>query len=125
MPICVGIDLVTSEEVRESLQAHGDRYLKRVYTEQELQDCGRDPRRLAGRFAAKEAAMKALARADEALAWHEIGVRTDSSGRFALELSGAAATLAQRRGISDLQLSITQRRSGAAALVLAKAQGGV
>ena len=64
MRLRVGIDLVLVDSIREALDLHGDRYLERVYTAQEIADCrdGDDvaPERLAARFAAKEAGMKAL-----------------------------------------------------------------
>jgi len=118
MPINVGIDLVATDEIEESLGTHGDRYLKRVYTELELLQAGGDPRRLAARFAAKEAAMKALGRRDEALSWRSIEVRDDGGGVLSLELSGEAAALARRRNVDRLALSVCYRRSGAAAIVL-------
>jgi len=48
--IAVGIDLVAIDEVRESLRAHGERYLNRIYTEAEQRECGSDPRLLAARL---------------------------------------------------------------------------
>lgn len=121
MPVHVGIDLVRIDEVRDSLAAYGERYLERVYTEVEQRDCGHDPRRLAARFAAKEAAIKALGGdGGEALPWRSIGVEHDSSGRPCLRLTGPAAALARRRGAGRLDLSLTQRTSVAAAVVLAE-----
>jgi holo-[acyl-carrier protein] synthase len=119
----VGIDLVLAEEVRESMQIYGDRYLTRVYTETEQKQCGDDPRLLASCFAAKEAAMKALGRRDEPLPWRSIGVSRDAGGRPSLELSGEAAALARRRGVETLHLSTTYHRTAAAAIVLAEGHG--
>jgi holo-[acyl-carrier protein] synthase len=118
MPITVGIDLVSPDEVSESLRKHGDRYLQRVYTEEELRDCGADAHRLAARFAAKEAAMKALGRTDEPLPWRSIGVRRDPSGRPSIELSDEAASLAERRGVVEVSVSLTHERELAGAVVL-------
>lgn len=119
MPMTVGMDLIDTDEVRESLRLHGDRYLARVYTRREAQECGRNPRQLAGRFAAKEATMKLLRAGDEPLPWRSIEVRSAPEGGLAIELSGAAAALAQRRGLGELAVSVTHRRSLAAALILA------
>ena len=58
MPIAVGIDLVGYEEIAETLR-RGDRYLRRIYTDEELDSCGASPRLLAACFAAKEATMTA------------------------------------------------------------------
>lgn len=122
MPIKVGIDLVRNDEVRESLQCHGQRYLNKIYTEVEQRDSRSDPGRLAARFAAKEATMKALGRQDEPLSWRSIGVALDARGRPCLELTGDAAALARRRGILHLHLSLTEGRSQGAALVLAEVE---
>jgi holo-[acyl-carrier protein] synthase len=116
----VGIDMVDIDEVREALAAHGDRYLERVYTAQERAACGRNPRRLAARFAAKEAAMKALA-CEDRLPWHSIAVATDSNDAPTLALSGPAAEMARARGVSSVVLSFTHGASYAAAIVLTEA----
>jgi holo-[acyl-carrier protein] synthase len=116
----VGIDLVHTDEVREAVLVHGERYLNRVYTEQERRDCGSDPWRLAARFAAKEAAMKALGRDGEPLPWRAIGVRTNASGASSLDLHGAAAALARRRGAVSLSVTLIHEGPLAAAVVLAE-----
>jgi holo-[acyl-carrier protein] synthase len=120
----VGIDLVSPEEVRASVSAHGERYLERIYTVEELRDCAAEPLRLAARFAAKEATMKALGRTDEPLPWHSIGVRSDADGRPSLELTGPAAALAAERGVVDLAVSLTHERQLAGAIVLAETEIG-
>ena len=74
------MDLVRVDEVRDSLAAHGERYLERIYTEAERRECGSDPRCLAGRFAAKEATVKALGGGDGALPWDSIGIERDADG---------------------------------------------
>jgi holo-[acyl-carrier protein] synthase len=60
MAVFVGLDLVDVESVDASIEAHGDRYLNRIYTEEERDECQMDTRKLATRFAAKEATMKAI-----------------------------------------------------------------
>jgi holo-[acyl-carrier protein] synthase len=112
------MDLIDTDEVRESLRLHGERYLERVYTEREAAECGRNPRQLAARFAAKEATMKVLRTGDEPLPWRSIGVHRTADGGLAIELDGAAAALAERRGLGELSVSVTHRRSLVAALVL-------
>jgi holo-[acyl-carrier protein] synthase len=114
----IGVDLVDVGEVEESLRVHAERYLARVYTDAERRDCGTRAECLAARFAAKEATMKVLGRADEALDWRSIGVRVDARGRPSLELTGAALDLARRRGITRLSVDLTSERSLAAAVVV-------
>lgn len=121
----VGIDLVSIEAVEESIRVHASRYLGLVYTAAELHDCSSpagtpDARRLAARFAAKEAAMKVLRAEDEALPWHSIGVRRDRFGGPSIELTGVAAQLAQQRGIDAFDVSLTHEGPFAAAVVIAR-----
>jgi holo-[acyl-carrier protein] synthase len=125
--IRVGTDLVSVEAVREALEAHGSRYLTRVYTERELEDCRTggtvDPERLAARFAAKEATIKLLRGGDASVPWRSIEVRRDPAGWVDLLLSGPAATLAETAGIRDLSLSVSHDGGFASAVVVAELQG--
>lgn len=115
----VGMDLVDSDDVRDSLQAHGDRYLERVFTELEARQCGRDPRRLAGCFAGKEATMKLLAEADRPLPWRSIGIHARPDGGLDVVLTEPAAAIARRLGFHELSVSVTHWRTSTAAVVLA------
>lgn len=121
MNIRVGIDLVSVDSVREAVGAHGERYLRRLYTDGELSDCatgdGVDPSRLAARFAAKEATMKLLRREDEALSWKSISVRRSQGGWPDLHLDDGAAALARERGVGELTVSLTHEAGFAAAIV--------
>jgi holo-[acyl-carrier protein] synthase len=125
VPIRVGIDLVAAESVEASLgAAHGERYLERVYTAREIEDCrtpaGIDPERLAARFAAKEATLKVLPAGNEGLALTAIEVRREPSGRVHVELSGRAAQLATEAGVAELSASLTHEGGFAAAVVVAE-----
>ena len=110
--------------MQESIAAHGDRYLTRVFTSGELSDCGGaanpDPARLAARVAAKEAAFKALRVDQHPIAWTDVEVRRDASGCPQLLLSGRAATLADQEGVFGLSLSLThlKGKTTAAAVVI-------
>ena len=118
----VGIDLAEVEEVRESVRAHGERYLKRVYTDAERRDCGTSARRLAQCFAAKEATMKALA-CRERLPWRSVAVGRDAAGQPAIVLTGPATELARERGVQQLAVSFSSVAAHAAAVVLATSGG--
>jgi holo-[acyl-carrier protein] synthase len=125
MPLRVGIDLASVELVREAIETHGDRYLARVYTPRELQDCatgedGRpEPERIAARFAAKEATLKVLRPGEVGLPLTAIEVIRDATGAVALKLHGPAASLADEAGITELTLSLTHEGGLAAAVVVA------
>ena len=110
-------------DVREAIEAHGERYLQRVYTAGEIRECTRDqeldPSRLAARFAAKEAAMKVLRDGDEPLPWSSISVSREPAGRPRLRLTGNAETLARESGLAELDVSLTHEHDYAAAAVIA------
>ena len=124
MSLRVGIDLVSVGDVEASLARHGEHYLRRVYTGREVDDCrdadGVAAERLAARFAAKEAAMKALRVRDEAIPWNSIEVRRDPAGWTELVLHDAAAELASARGIAELAVSLTHEAGYASAVVIAE-----
>ena len=124
--LSVGIDLVDVEEVAATLDSElGTRYLSRIYTSREVEDCRRgnevDPARLAGRFAAKEAAMKALRVGDRPVSWREVEVQRAADGAPELVLRGTAAALAAEAGLSQFALSLTHERTYASAIVVATA----
>lgn len=125
MPIRVGFDLVSVSAVDAELRATTrDRYLARVYTEQELEDCttprGVTAERLAARFAAKEATVKALPLSEIGFSPREIEVQRAASGQIHLVLTGTAARLAERAGLVDITLSITHESGMAGAVVVAE-----
>jgi holo-[acyl-carrier protein] synthase len=105
MPLRVGIDLVKASSIQAALAEHGERYLERVYTAAEREQCGRDPLRLAARFAAKEATMKVL-QPDEndAVPWSSIEVVRNPGGAPTIALHGPAAALAAAAGLTTFAL---------------------
>ena len=123
MVIHVGLDLVSVAQVTETLQGPlAERYLARIYTEDEVGDCrtadGIDPQRLAARFAAKEAALKMLVETD-GIPWRDIEVESMRTGAVRLMLHGRAAERAAVAGVVDLAVSLTHEDGYAAAVVIA------
>jgi holo-[acyl-carrier protein] synthase len=114
------MDLVEIDEVRDSIQSFGERYLGRVFTPAELNECGASPARLAERFAAKEAILKAL-QVDGAVPLAAIDTRAEGRRGLTVHLAGEAARLAERRGVSRIDVSVTRRRGHAAAVALTEA----
>jgi holo-[acyl-carrier protein] synthase len=121
MSLHVGIDLVSVDQVAQSIADHGPAYLSRVYTDQELTDSHQDPARLAARFAAKEATMKALRRGDEGIGWRSIEIVRATDGQPSIQLRDAAADLARRRGLQSIAVSLTHEPGHAAAVVVVEA----
>jgi len=108
--IAVGIDLIEVGRVRKVFEKHGERFLRRVFTEKEVQQCRRAgtvrATRLAGRFAAKEAISKALGTGLHGLAWREMEVVQLRSGRPTVTLYGNARRRAEFLGLGAFDVSI-------------------
>ena len=121
----VGIDLVEVADVAAALASpRAGRYLELVYSEAERRDCatpdGRlDPARLAARFAAKEAAWKALGDAAMRLGWRSVEVVRGRGGQPSLRLSAPAARIAHTLGVRRFAVSLTHEPTYAAAVVVA------
>ena len=114
-----GIDLVEISRIAEIKPSIRERFLKRVFTTNELEDSqGRDDA-LAGRFAAKEAAAKALGTGIGDIGWQEIEVTLDSKGKPSLLLHGNAEKIARENGWISSSVSITHTAGVAAAVVTA------
>ncbi len=120
MALRVGIDTVSVDAVRAALDAHGERYLRRVFTEREVAESAGEPERLAARFAAKEATLKALRAGDGGVPWPAMEVRRHPGGHTDLALSGVAAERAAAAGIVDLAVSLTHEAGLASAVVVAQ-----
>jgi holo-[acyl-carrier protein] synthase len=115
----IGCDVVEVEDVQDSLAAFGDRYLRKIFTASEINDCRGSNRlhRLAARFAAKEAVIKAFAEPDAPFPWREIEVTKDGPLPL-LRLSGALAERAQDQGWLNSSLSLSHADCHAMAVVL-------
>jgi holo-[acyl-carrier protein] synthase len=104
--VALGIDMIEVERVRTVLKHHGERFLQRVFTEQEALQCRGKVQRLAGRFAAKEAISKALGTGMHGVAWREMEILQLMSGRPTVRLHGNAMRRARQLGISAFDVSI-------------------
>jgi holo-[acyl-carrier protein] synthase len=115
----VGCDVVDVDDVRDSLAAFGDRYLRKIFTASEIADCqGRNRvHGLAARFAAKEAVIKAFAQPDLPFPWHEIEVKKRGPLPL-LRLSGGLAERAQHQGWLRSSLSLSHADCHAMAVVV-------
>lgn len=93
--------------------------LESVFSDSELMECSGDNERLAARFAAKEAALKALGTGIRILDMLDIVVRTDDAGRPSLLLSDAARIRASEAGLCNFECSLTHEEGFAIAVVVA------
>ena len=127
MIVSVGVDLAEVERIRKALEDPriGRRFRDRVFTPKEIQYCEKKRRgryeSYAGRFAAKEAVMKALGRGWGAkVAWLDIEVTRARSGKPEIVLHDKTARLAEELGIRRWALSITHTAAHGLAYVVAE-----
>ncbi|MBI4186910.1 MAG: holo-ACP synthase [Chloroflexi bacterium] len=113
----VGIDIVEIARIRKAIARWGEVFLLRVYTDSELRLCRSRPSSLAARFAGKEAVIKALGVRNGGIAWKEIEILSDSSGKPVVYLHDKAQNQAVCLGLADLAVSLSHSRDYAIALV--------
>ena len=122
MILGIGLDLVEVSRIRSLLERHAERFRERTFTAGEVAYCDAcaDPAiHYAARFAAKEAAAKALGTGfAEGVSWRDIEVRREDSGAPALVLHGGAEKLAAGKKITRSHLSLTHTREHAMAQVI-------
>ena len=122
MIVGMGIDVEEVERVKGAIERQGERFLKRIFTEKEQAYCEQFKdkyERYAGRFAVKEAAMKALGTGwRRGVRWVDLEVVRETSGRPTLAISGEAAKIAKQIGVKSVALSITHTESQALAQVI-------
>ncbi len=122
MIIGMGVDLAEVERVRKAIERHGEPFLRRVYTASEREYCEgfrNKYERYAGRFAAKEAAMKALGTGwRRGVRWVDFEVVREKGGRPTIRLDGAAKKIAGELGVTRIALSITHTDTMALAQVI-------
>ena len=119
-----GIDIVETARIRGMVQEHGQHFLDRCFTPLEQAYCDRSPKRrfehLAGRFAAKEAVLKALGTGWRGgIAWTDVEIRTDSAGKPHVVLSGHCLRLGTNAGITGWLVSISHIETHATASAIA------
>ena len=118
MNLRTGVDLIEISRVGEVIARHGKHYLERIYTPAELEQCGKRTESLAGRFAAKEAAAKALGCGIGDVGWREIEILGDDQNAPVLTLHGAAEKKAKELGLTNWSVSISHSLSHAIAFVV-------
>jgi len=114
----VGVDLIEIGRIEGVMTRWGERFLQRVYTEAERDDCQCRAPALAVRFAAKEAVMKALGTGIKGVGWREIEVLSNRDGKPLVYLRGGAQQKAQGLGLGELAISLSHSRDYAIASVV-------
>ena len=119
MKLATGVDLIEIARIEEVVTRHGKHYLERIFTSAELEYCGKRAESLAGRFAAKEAVVKALGTGIGDITWTEIEILGDEQNAPKLTLSGMAENKAKELGLTKWSVSISHSQSHSVAFVVA------
>ncbi|MGC2332145.1 MAG: holo-ACP synthase [Candidatus Acidiferrales bacterium] len=122
MIVGLGLDIAEIDRIEAAIVRHGASFLERLFTPSEVAYCEKHKgryERYAARFAAKEAAMKALGTGwGQGVRWRDIEVAREPSGKPTLRLEGVAAQIAERMGVKNISLSITHSGNLALAEVI-------
>jgi holo-[acyl-carrier protein] synthase len=123
--ICgIGVDLVRVDRLARALTRHGERFLRRVFTDREIAYCQGRARQgvyqFAQRFAAKDAFSKALGVGlrEGGIRWREVEVLPDPRGKPEIQVTGRAAQLCEELGVKGMHLSLTDEDNLAVAMVV-------
>ena len=119
MKICCGVDIIEIDRVKESIEQLGDKFLNRVFTDKEIEYCesrkNQKYQHYAARFAAKEAAFKAVSgQIDDKynVCWKDFEVTNDEQGRPSIKLVGI-----DEKSIENIDISISHCKKYAVANV--------
>jgi holo-[acyl-carrier protein] synthase len=118
--ITTGTDIIEISRIKDIVSNWKTAFLNRVYTPQELEICNNSPARLAGRFAAKEAVLKAINPRQTTWNWREIEILATPEGRPTVSLSGNILIESKKRGIRHFDVSISHCRDYAIAVAVAQ-----
>jgi holo-[acyl-carrier protein] synthase len=111
MIVGTGVDIAETRRIEEAIERYGERFHKRIYTPGEIAYCEQfknKAERYAARFAAKEAAFKALGTGwGQGVSWQDVEITHQPSGNPELVLAGRAREVARRLGVTVAVVSIS------------------
>jgi holo-[acyl-carrier-protein] synthase len=114
----IGTDIIEIGRIREAKKRYGSRFLHRVYTADEIKSYGHIVPLLAASFAGKEAVMKVLGTGARGVAWREIEVLLYKSGKPHVRLNGRAVKAAEKLGIKEIDISMSDSKEYATAVAI-------
>ena len=121
--IGIGTDIVETLRIAQMIERHGELFLLRVFTPYEVDYCSARKaatQHYAGRWAAKEAVLKALGTGwSRGITWRDVEVRNEIGGKPHIVLDGGALDVSRRLGIEQMLISISHCRAYATAYALA------
>jgi holo-[acyl-carrier protein] synthase len=119
----IGTDITECLRVARMIERHGELFINRVYTPEEIRYCQnrrQSTQHFTGRWAAKEAILKALGTGwRRGIAWRDIEVRNDASGRPVVRVRGGVKEVVQQLGVARLLVTISHCRTHATAYAVA------
>jgi len=119
----IGTDITECLRIAQMIERHGELFVDRVYTADEIRYCQRrkqSTQHFTGRWAAKEAVLKALGTGwRRGISWRDVEVQNEPGGKPSIVLRGGAREAADRMGISEVLISISHCRSHATAFAIA------
>jgi holo-[acyl-carrier protein] synthase len=119
MIVKTGVDLIEIPRIQAALDRYGERFLRRVFTPAEIAECAGKAEALAVRFAAKEAATKALGTGIGPVGWRDVETLSRWTGEPYLVLYGTADAIAKVMGLTTWAVSLSHSRENAIAVVVA------
>jgi holo-[acyl-carrier protein] synthase len=124
----IGTDIIECLRIAQMIDRHGELFINRVYTPHEIKYCQsrrQATQHFAGRWAAKEAVLKALGTGwRRGISWRDVEIRNDGGGRPLVALRGGARDVVVEQGISEILVTLSHCRSHATAYAVALAANG-
>jgi len=117
----IGVDIVEIQRIKLAVTRWEDTFLKRIYSDAELEYCGKMYGSLAARFAAKEAVIKTLGAAAKGLSWREIEILHGENEAPYVKLHGNTLKQAEKLGLTEVSISMSHCKEYAIALSVAHA----
>jgi len=119
----IGTDITECLRIARMIERHGELFINRVYTSEEIRYCqqrAQSTQHFTGRWAAKEAILKALGTGwRRGISWRDVEIRNEPSGRPVVTVHGGAKEAVEQLGIAELQVSISHCRTHATAFAVA------
>ena len=125
--IGIGTDITECLRIARMIERHGELFINRVYTSEEIQYCQsrkQATQHFTGRWAAKESVLKALGTGwVRGISWRDIEIRNEPSGKPIVAVRGGAKEVVEQLGITKLLVTISHCRTHATAYAVAIGEG--
>jgi len=114
----IGTDIVEIDRIRQTVDRWGERFLRRVFTDEEIKQYGNSTPSLAARFTSKEAVMKLLGAGMDGIGWRDIETLSLPGGKPTVRLYGRAKSIAENQGIKEIEVSLAHSKDYAIATAI-------